>query len=82
MRAVFRSAESLGVRDRFAIHPASVLDDHVPINRIGIPMIDLIDFEFPHWHTAGDTLDKLDPASFETVGRVVLHLLASERLDP
>ena len=36
-----------------------MIDDHSPLNAIGIPTIDLIDFDYPWWHTAGDTMDKI-----------------------
>ena len=40
---------------------------HTPLNEIGIPVIDLIDFDFPPWHTAEDTLDKISAESLEIV---------------
>lgn len=74
-RAFFTSAEALGVRDLFRYHSTAILDDHVPLQRIGIPAIDLIDFDFIYWHTADDTLDKVSAASLRTVGAVTLHHL-------
>ena len=38
-------------------------------------MIDLIDFDYPPWHTSEDTLDKISPESLEIVGRVALKAL-------
>jgi hypothetical protein len=29
-------------------------DDHIPLNRAGIPAIDIIDFDYPHWHLLTD----------------------------
>jgi hypothetical protein len=55
-------------------------DDHTPLNEIGIPVIDLIDFDFPPWHTAGDTLDKIRAESLEIVGRVALYDLVQFEL--
>ena len=46
-------------------------DDHMPFVRAGVPAIDLIDFDYPPWHTDDDTLDKLSPKSMEIVGTVV-----------
>ena len=40
-----------------------------------MPTIDLIDFDFPAWHTPADTLDKVSAASLETVGRATLYHL-------
>ena len=39
----------------------------------GVRSIDLIDFDFPPWHTAEDTLDKISAESLEIVGRVALY---------
>jgi Zn-dependent M28 family amino/carboxypeptidase len=65
-------ASDLGYADAFI--PAcrySILDDHTPFLRLGIPAVDLIDFDYPHWHTTGDTLDKIDAKSLERVGRTL-----------
>lgn len=57
----------------------AVLDDHLPLNNAGIPTIDLIDFDYPYWHTHQDTPDKCSAASLEQVGRVVTAWLAQPR---
>ena len=79
-RRVFGIAESLGVRDRFGYFArGTILDDHVPFRRLGIPAIDLIDFVYgpgnAYWHTAEDTLDKLSADSLRIVGDVCLQLV-------
>ena len=75
-KAVLASAEALGVRDRFSHHDRPIYDDHVPLNMVArIPTIDLIDFDYLPWHTADDTLDKLSPASLQTIGAVTLFHL-------
>ncbi len=38
------------------------------MNAIGIPVIDLIDFDYPPWHTPGDTMDKISAESLGIVG--------------
>ncbi len=75
-KAILADAETLGVRDRFGYHHSPIYDDHVPLNTVArIPTIDLIDFDYLPWHTADDTLDKLSPASLQTIGAVtLLHL--------
>ena len=40
-------------------------------------MIDLIDFDYPPWHTSEDTLDKISPESLRIVGSVALYYLAN-----
>jgi len=54
-----------------------IIDDHRPFLDIGIPAVDIIDFDYPHWHTTKDTADKVAPASLERVGRVLELLLES-----
>jgi len=74
-KLIFSSADALGVRGNFSYFDSSVLDDHTPLNKVGIPSIDVIDFHFDYWHTADDTLDKISPASLQTVGQVTLYAL-------
>jgi Zn-dependent M28 family amino/carboxypeptidase len=52
-----------------------VEDDHVPFLKAGVPAALLIDFDFPPWHTAADTLDKVSARSLQIVGEVVLDAL-------
>jgi glutaminyl-peptide cyclotransferase len=65
-------AATLGYADAFvAEYKYSIFDDHVPFARRDIPAVDIIDFDYPYWHTTRDTPDKVSPASLERVGRVV-----------
>lgn len=48
-----------------------IIDDHLPFLEQGIPAADLIDFDYPYWHTTEDTCDKLGEDSLYRVGRVV-----------
>lgn len=50
-------------------------DDHFPFLQAGIPSVDLIDLEYEHWHTPGDTLDAVSARSLQVVGDVVLAAL-------
>lgn len=49
----------------------SILDDHTPFLRQGITAANIIDFDYPYWHTTEDTLDKVSAESLGRVGRVV-----------
>jgi len=62
-------------RLEFVDEDTQVEDDHLPFLRAGVPSVDLIDLEYPAWHTAEDTLDKLSPASLQAVGDVLLAAL-------
>lgn len=79
----FDSARAEGVRDRFGLFPGMISDDHEAFRARGVPAIDLIDFEFgsapglnDYWHTAQDSMDKVSAESLETVGRVVVRMVA------
>jgi len=54
-------------------------DDHTPFAAAGIAAIDLIDFDYPYWHTTADTPDKLSVRSLDAVGEAVLELLSPAR---
>ncbi len=73
---VWASARRLGHGRHFLEDSLSVEDDHAPFLRLGVPAALLIDFDFPPWHTADDTFDKVSAQSLQTVGEVVLDALA------
>jgi glutaminyl-peptide cyclotransferase len=79
-RGIFAAAEALGVRKHFTFFPSPIIDDHTPLNEIGIPVIDLIDFNYPPWHTPEDTMDKISADSMRIVGAVALKYLVTEGL--
>ena len=74
---IFASAEALKLRDHFTYFQSAILDDHSPLNAAGITTIDLIDFDFPPWHTAEDTMDKISAESLQIVGAVTLYYLSN-----
>src|SRR5438105_6006242 len=75
-RDIFASAEALKLRSHFTYLDRELIDDHTPLNAIGIPMLDVIDFDFAWWHTAGDTMDKLSAQSLQSVGSVAAYYLS------
>lgn len=72
---IFASAEALNLRRHFTYFDFEITDDHTPLNAIGIPTIDLIDFDFAAWHTPGDTMDKISAESLQVVGTVAAYYL-------
>jgi len=46
------------------------------LNSVGVSMIDIIDFDYPWWHTADDTLDKISARSLQITGSVALYDLS------
>lgn len=73
---IFAAAEALKVRNHFTYSDAGILDDHTQLNAVGIPVIDLIDFDFPPWHTPADTMDKISAESLAIVGAVAARYLS------
>ena len=73
--AVFSRAAELGLPAFVAEPGRPVFDDHVPFLQAGIPAVDLIDFEYPQWHTTEDLPEACAPESLEQVGRLVLDLI-------
>jgi glutaminyl-peptide cyclotransferase len=60
----------------------TMTDDHTPFLKRGFTAADLIDFDYPFWHTTEDTVDKLSADSLERVGRVLETLLEDETSSP
>ena len=73
---VWALADELGYGDVFVPeYRYRIIDDHWPFLELSIPAIDIIDFDYPYWHTIEDTPDKISAQSLERVGRVVEALL-------
>ena len=72
---LWASATRLGYQASFLPDMLPVEDDHAPFLRVGVPAALLIDFDYPPWHTAEDTLDKVSARSLEIVGSVLLDAL-------
>ena len=76
--ALWQTAAQLGYSRQFIPLPRyAMLDDHTPFAELGIPAVDIIDFDYPYWHTTQDTPDKLSAASLERAGRTVETYLES-----
>lgn len=71
-RTLWAIAAELGFDKEFApAYRHSVADDHIPFVKLGFTAVDIIDFDYPYWHTTHDTPDKVSAASLERVGRVL-----------
>ncbi len=74
--ALFSIAAELGLGDKFINKEKyRMTDDHLPFINLGIPSVDLIDFDYPYWHKTTDTADKLSEESLRAVYRVVYAYL-------
>jgi len=69
---IWKTAETLGFAQVFIPqYKWTMIDDHIPFAQRGIPAADLIDFDYPPWHTTFDTADKVSPLSLERVGLTI-----------
>lgn len=76
---VWAAARKVGHQDVFVSAPKHTLtDDHVELQKVGIRAIDVVDFDYPWWHTPEDTLDKVSGASLQVVGDVAMALVRLE----
>ena len=76
---IWDNAASLGFEDIFLPQSGSaIVDDHRPFIDRGIPAVDIIDLDYPFWHTTQDTLDKVSAESLERVGLVLQTLLVQK----
>jgi glutaminyl-peptide cyclotransferase len=71
VRQVWGVARALNVKSFHNEQGREVMDDHLALNRVGIPTIDIIDFEYPYWHKADDLPENCSAESLADVGRVV-----------
>jgi Zn-dependent M28 family amino/carboxypeptidase len=72
---IWAAAKRLGHGDVFVDERLLVEDDHVPFLQAGIPAVDIIDLDYPAWHTPNDTLDQVSARSLQIVGDVLLAAL-------
>jgi len=73
---IWSQASTLGYEEYFiAKEKFSILDDHTPFLEAGIPAVDVIDFDYPFWHTTQDTLNKVSAESLQIIGDTMLAWL-------
>ena len=61
-------------------------DDHIPLNQVGIPTIDIIENKNPQtgsfnptWHTMDDNINNIDPQTINAVGQTISNLIYNEK---
>lgn len=76
---IWKTAEGLGYGNVFLqSEKFSMLDDHTPFVEKGIPAVNIIDFDYPYWHTTEDTIDKVSAESLHAVGDTLWHWLVGQ----
>lgn len=78
---IWQIADSLGYGGIFINEEKyRIIDDHLPFIEKQIPAVDIIDFDYPAWHTTGDTLDQVAPDSLKIVGDTLITWLIQSDL--
>jgi glutaminyl-peptide cyclotransferase len=72
---VWDAAGRLGHRNTFSNELTAIEDDHAPFMAAGVPSVDIIDLDYPQWHTAQDDLQHVSEKSLKIVGDVVVAAL-------
>ena len=75
---IWDTAANLGIKQFVNTEKYSILDDHTPFLEVGIPAVDIIDFDYPYWHTSMDTLDKISKDSLSVVGATLLTWILNQ----
>jgi hypothetical protein len=69
---IWATARRLGVREFVPRLGQAIRDDHLPLHNVGkIPTCDVIDFDYPPWHTQQDTPEQCSALSLAKVGWVI-----------
>jgi len=80
---IWNTALRLGYEDKFIPeYRHSMIDDHTPFLEAGLPAIDIIDFDYPYWHTTQDTADKVSAESLEAVGKTLWTWVTQQNAQP
>jgi Zn-dependent M28 family amino/carboxypeptidase len=80
---IWNVAKELGYESKFIPeYGHSILDDHVPFLEVGIPAVDIIDFDYPYYHTVQDTPDKVSAGSLKVVGETLHAWIVQQSEQP
>jgi Zn-dependent M28 family amino/carboxypeptidase len=78
VQSIWSAAEAAGYQKQFIPQlKYSMEDDHTPFLQKGFNAADLIDFDYPYWHTVQDTPDKVSAESLKAVGETLFQWINS-----
>ena len=76
LKEIWSLANSLGYSEFTRTITQPIYDDHRALFiETGIPSIDIIDFDYPYWHTLDDTVDKCSASTLAIVGNLMCEYL-------
>jgi len=78
LRAMLRQIlRDRGLKHMISTTSRQVADDHIPFKRVGIPSLNIIDFEnLDFWHRRGDELSNLSFKNIELSGSLVYEIFS------
>jgi len=74
-KEIWDAAAEMGYSQFIPKYKFSLIDDHTPFIHAGIRAVDIIDFDYPYWHTINDTPNKVSIESLKAVGSTILKWL-------
>lgn len=78
-RKLQKATEKEGLSQIITFLNGTILDDHIPFKNIGIPSINIIDFNYgpanSFWHTSHDNSENVSRESLDKTGRVVSRMI-------
>ena len=76
LKEIWSLANMLGYKEFTNVITNPIYDDHRALFvETGIPAIDIIDFDYPYWHTLEDTIDKCSSETLSIVGNLMCEYL-------
>ncbi|MDD4817225.1 MAG: M28 family metallopeptidase [Victivallaceae bacterium] len=75
VKTLMKAAEKTGVSDRITQYRGNILDDDRPFRELGVPCVNLIDFDYDAWHTPEDDLSRISAESLAVTGSLVLAVI-------
>jgi len=79
-REIWKVAAEMGYGSYFISEPKhAILDDHIPFLELGIPAVDIIDIDYPYFHTLSDDISNVSAESLSVVGNTLYHWLISQK---
>jgi glutaminyl-peptide cyclotransferase len=80
--SIWQMATRLGYGDVFVSREKySIEDDHTPFLQAGVPAVDIIDLDYPYWHTTSDTPEHVSSRSLQAVGDVLWNWLTQQKAE-
>ena len=77
---VHEAAAATGARHFKQSVRYTLVDDHIPLLDAGMPAVDIIDFDYPAWHTSHDLPDQVSAESLAEVSRVACWIVTRSAL--